>query len=151
MATAQAEFRIATVDIGKILNESSESVSKRKELDKRSISAKKQIDSKRSKLAKMEEKIKSGSVKSDSPEADRFRQEAKDFARYVKDTEEELKRDFMKSNRALTEKTLKVIKEFAKYHKIDLVLDKSSAGRGPVLFGEANVDITQQILQQLNG
>jgi outer membrane protein len=147
---ALAEFRVATVDINRILNESEESVKEKKVLDRLSRDAKKQIESKKEKLSRVEEKIKSGKIKGDSAEAERFRVDAREFARFVKDTQEELKRKFLKSNKNLTEKILKQIKTYAEKNKIDLVLEKSSGGRSAVLFGAPAADITDAIIEEVN-
>jgi Skp family chaperone for outer membrane proteins len=149
-SVAFAEFRVATVDVNRILNESEESVSKKKELDKLSLAAKKKVEDKKERLTKIEEKIKSGKIKTDSKEAEQFRVDAREFARFVKDTQEELKRNFLKSNKALTEKILNQIKSYAKKNKIDLVLDKSSGGRSAVLFGAPTADITDDIIDEVN-
>ncbi|MCB0310722.1 MAG: OmpH family outer membrane protein, partial [Bdellovibrionales bacterium] len=145
--TAQAEFKIATVDINRIINESGQSQGIKKSLDQKTLSTKKTVEEKRSALKKLEDKLRSKNVEADSAEAQNFREQAKEFSRFVKDADEELKREFMKANRQMTEKTLKVVKDYALRNKIDLVLDKSTTIRGPVLFGDSGADITDEILK----
>lgn len=148
--SAFAEYTIATVDINRILNESDEAKTERKRIDKLSAAAKEKVDSRRASLKKTEDKIKSGKIKPDSSAAEDFRADAKDFSRFVKDTEEDLRRKFMKSNQKLTEKTLKLIQDYAKSENLDLVLDKSAKSRGPVLFGTPSVDVTDAIIKRMN-
>ncbi len=56
----------------------------------------------------------------------------------------------MKFNKSLAEKTVKIVSAHAQKHSIDLVLDKSEKGRGPVLFGDSTFDITDAIIEEMN-
>lgn len=143
--------RLATVDVHRILNDLRESQDKRKELDQLSLKAKKDIMKRRDDLKALEEKIKSKKLGSDSPEVDKFRNEARELQRYVRDTEEDFKRRYLKINKALTDKVISAISSYAKNNHIDLVLDKSQAVRGPVLFGDPGTDITESVIKSMNG
>ncbi|MCB0317183.1 MAG: OmpH family outer membrane protein [Bdellovibrionales bacterium] len=146
-----AEFKIATVDINAVLNESTGSLKQKKELDGLSKKARADIEKKQSEIKALEANLKEKKVNPDAPEAEEFRTKARDIARYVKDTEEDLKKRFFKINKELTDKALKEIETYAKTNKIDLVLDKSDKDhRGPVLFGNPGVDITNQIIKKVN-
>lgn len=147
---AFADFTIATVNVNQILNESKEAQVKKKELDQLSLQAKKKIEEKKKSLQAQEKKIKDGAIKEDSQEAKNFRNEARDFARFVKDTETDLKTEFLKHNKVLTEKTLNAIAQYAKENNVDLVIDKSDASRGPVLFSSNTADITNSVIQIIN-
>ena len=151
MATAaHAEFRIATVDINRILNESKEAQAKKSELDAASASAKKDLDQRRASLQATEKKLKDSGTSTTSKEAETFRAQAREFVRLAKDTEEKLRGEFVKSNKALTEKTLRIVEAYAKKNAIDLVLDKSEKVRGAVMFRAAPFDITNEIIAQVN-
>ncbi len=147
---AHAEFKVATVDVNRILNESKEAKVKKKELDEISLKAKSEIEARRKTLKATEEKLKSANISAESKEAEKFRTDAREFARFVKDKDEDIKKQFMKTNRDLTMKALDLVKKYAEGHKIDLVLDKGEKGRGPVLFGNDSVDITESIIKTLN-
>ena len=149
-APAAAEFKVATVDVGRVLNESKSSKEMRNKLDEMSLKTKKEIEAKRSKLKATEEKLKAAKVAEDSREAEAFRDDARAFARYVKDAEEDMKREFLKVNKDLTERALGAIKRYAEANKIDLVLDKSEQARGPVLFGDKAADITPAIIADVS-
>lgn len=146
---AMAEVKIATVDIGRILNESPEAKNERAKLDAASAEAKKKVEARGKSIKDLETKIKAQNLPEDSPEVQDFREKAKDFARFVKDTEEEFKKKFIKANNALTEKALEEVRAYAKSKGIELVLDKSSQQRGPVLFGGEQIDITSDIVKRL--
>jgi len=147
---AAAEFRVVTVDVNRVLNESKEAKEKRKELDQKSLEAKKRIDDKSSALRALEKKIKGGSATEGSKEAEQYRTQARDLDRMIKDSQEDLKKEFLKVNRSVTEKALKLIAEYAKANQIDLVLDKAEKTSGPVLYGDPAADITEEILKQMN-
>ena len=149
-SAAQAEFRVATVDVNRVLNETKEAKVKKKELDEISLKAKSKIEEKRKVLKATEDKLKSASVSPESKEAEKFRTDAREFARFVKDTDEDIKKEFLKTNKFLTDKALDIIKKYAEQHSIDLVLDKGEKGRGPVLFGDASADITDDVVKSLN-
>ena len=146
-----AEFKIVTVDINTVLNESKGSVKQKKELDALSKKARADITKKREEIKKLEETLTKNKTAPDSAEAEEFRKKAKNFSRHIKDTEEDLKKKFLKINKDLTDKALKEIQKYAEANKIDLVLDKSAKDqRGPVLFGNPGVDITNQIIKKIN-
>ena len=148
--SASADFRVAFVDINKVLNESKEAQAKRKELDEMSLKAKKKVEEKRASLQSMEQKLKSAGVKEDSKEAENFRSEMKVYTRMVKDSEEEIKREFLKTNRALTEKALKAVRDYAKENNFDLVLDRGEDGRSPILYGTNTNDISNLVIERIN-
>lgn len=141
---AESGARLATVDVNKILNNLSEAKSKRAELDAMSERAKKEVEAKRDSLRDLEDDLKN--VDPASSQAESFRKQAREFERFVRDTEEDLKRRFLLVNKELTDKVIAKIEKYAKSNHIDLVLDKSSGAKGPILFGSPAADITDDIL-----
>jgi Skp family chaperone for outer membrane proteins len=148
--SAQGEFRVATVDINKVLNSSKDAQKQKKELDKLSQKAKEQIQTRRKELEKMESRLKEDKASEESEAVDRFRSEARDFQRFVKDQEEDLKVKFLKTNKELTEKALGIVRDYARKNSIDLVLDKGTGVGGAVLFTSADKDITDQVIAYMN-
>jgi len=148
--SAQAEVRIATVDVARILNESTEAKAKRAELDTANLEAKKKLEAKQSALKDLEGRLKQGKLSEDSKEFQQYKNQARDFENFYKDTTENLQRQFYKVNKTLTEKAVGLIRIYAEKHKIDLVLDKGAKERGPVLFGTNAADITNDILREMN-
>ena len=145
---ANAEYKISTVDVNRIINDSAESKTLRKKLDEKTLEAKKKIEAKRDSLKAKEDKLKEKQVAEDSKEAESLRSEIRDFARFVKDNEDDLKKEFLKANKTLTDKAIAQVKAYATKHNIDLVLDKSDGARSPVLFGQAGSDITDALLKE---
>lgn len=144
------ETKIATVDMARILNESKQGQAKRRELDVLSAAAKKKVEERKGTLQALDKKMKSSKVSEDSKEFEAFRAQAKEFSRFVKDTEEGLKKEYVKSNRELLEASMKKITMVAEKKSVDLVLDRSEKVRGPVLFGSKETDITNDVLAELN-
>jgi Skp family chaperone for outer membrane proteins len=142
-----AQPKIATVDVARILNESAEAAAKKKELDALSQDAKKKAEAKLSQLKALEAKLKEAKVSPESKEAESFRSQAREYERFVRDTEEDIKKKFVKVNKEMTDKAMARVEAYAKANKLDLVLDKSDKYRGPVLFGTQASDITDSIIE----
>lgn len=142
----QAEVRIATVDVARIINEAPDAKSKKKELDVASEEAKNKLEAKGKDLQALKNKLESEKVSAESKEAEAFRQKARDFERMRADMKADLEKKYMKVNKELSEKVMAKIEAYAKANNYDLVIDKSEKYRGPVLFGKASADITENIL-----
>ena len=147
---ASAEFRLATVDLNKILNESTSAKEDRKTLDQLTQQTKKKLDAKKLALTELEKKIKEKKLEKDSEEVKAFAEEVQKFNILVKESEEEIKKEFLKFNKSLTEKALKLINNYATKKNLDLVIDHSEKARGPVVFGDPGVDISAEILKEMD-
>ncbi len=141
-------LRVATIDVNQVLNELPESKTKKAELDKVSQKAKQEIDKRRSRVQALEAKAKQQGAPADAE--DQLRAAIRDYERTVSDSEEDLKREFLKINRELTGKVMQAVKAYASKNKIDLVLDKSAKGIGPVLYGTPAADITDEVLKEIS-
>ena len=147
---ACAETKIVTVDVNRILNESVQAQMMKKELDKLQQDAKVKIEARRKALDDAKTKLGAAALKEDSDAAEKLRAQSRELERFVKDTQEELNKEFMKRNRALKESTIKTIQQYAEREKIDLVLDRSDENHGPVLYGQSTVDVTSEIVKEMN-
>ena len=148
-STAISEVRIATVDVGRIINEAPDAQKRKKELDAASEDAKKKLEAKGKDLQALKTKLEEQKISADSKEAESFRNQARDFERLRSDMKAELEKKYMKINKELTDKVMGQIETYAKANKFDLVIDKSEKYRGPVLFGSPSADITDEILKGL--
>jgi len=142
-------MKVATVDVNKVLNESSEAQARRKVIDDQATATRKKLDAKKSELQALESKLAAAKVDQDSKEAEAFRKQAREFERTVKDSQEELRKAFLKSNKELTDKSLALIKSFAEKNGYDVVFDKNDSGHGAVLFSKNIPDITEKVLAEL--
>lgn len=146
-----AEVRIATVDLARVLNETQLAKARKEKLDSLANAAQKKIKQRQEELRALEEKAsltKSSDTPRDATAGLQIKQ--RDFARYVKDNQDELRAEFARVNSELTSTALKKIQEFGKKNGYDLVLGRSEQERGMVLFGNSRTDITDVIIKQLD-
>lgn len=146
-----AEVRISTVDLARVLNETKAAKARKEKLDSLTSTAQRKIKLRQEELRALEEKVsqdKSSDAARDTPSALQIKQ--RDFARYVKDNQEEIRAEFARVNGELTSAALKKIQEYGKENGYDLVLSKSAQERGAVLFGDSRTDITDAIIKQLD-
>lgn len=149
-AAVSAEYRIATVDLNRVINESKGSVGKKKQLDEMALKTRKKVDDRKKPLQAVEEKIKSGKIQADSAEGKAFQKDAREFARYMKDAENEMRTEFMKINKELTDKALREVQAYAKTNGIDMVLQKGKDLDSSVLYGVPTSDISNEIIAKMN-
>jgi Skp family chaperone for outer membrane proteins len=146
---ANAETRIATVDMTRLVNESPEADAKKKDLDKTSEELKKKVETEAKKLQALKEKLETAKVSPDSKEAESFRVQARDFERLRADAKADLEKKYVKINQELTGKVYARIEAYAKDHKYDLIVDKNEKIRGPIVFSAQSKDITDEVLKSL--
>lgn len=142
----RADVRLATVDLARVLNETQAAKARKEKLDSLADTAQKKIKQRQEELRTLEEKAslnKNGDTAS-------LQIKQRDFARYVKDNQDELRNEFARVNSELTAAALKKIQEHGKKSGYDLVLGKSEQERGMVLFGNSRTDITDAIIKQLD-
>jgi len=144
---ANADVKIATVDVARIVNENPDAVSKKKELDSFSEETKKKLEAKGKELQALKKKLEDAKVSPDSKEAENFRNQVRDFERMRGDAKADLEKRYMKVNKELTEKVYSQIEKYAKANNYDLIIDKSDKYRGPILYGDASTDVTDQVLK----
>jgi Skp family chaperone for outer membrane proteins len=63
------------------------------------------------------------------------------------DAKADLEKRYMKVNKDLTEKVYSQIEKYAKANNYDLIIDKSDKYRGPILYGDTAVDVTDEVLK----
>ncbi len=146
-SAASADFKIATVDVARIVNENPDAVSKKKELDSFSEKTKNKLEAKGKELQALKKKLEDSKVSADSKEAENFRNQVRDFERMRGDAKVDLEKRYMKVNKELTEKVYSQIEKYAKANNYDLIIDKSEKYRGPILYGDSSTDVTDQVLK----
>jgi Skp family chaperone for outer membrane proteins len=149
-ADGPQQMKLATVDVNRIMNELPDAKQRKKDLEELSAKAKKRLEADKKGLEAMDKKLREEKLSEDSDEAVKFRKAARAYRTTANDAEEEIKREFLKVNKTLTEKVLAAVERYAKANQIDVVLDRSAKGGGPVLFGDPSADITSQIIKELN-
>lgn len=150
VAAIADEFRVASVDMNRMINESKQGKLKRDALQARSEAKRKELDSKKAALKEMENKLTEKKVKEDSKEADEFRNKARELARLVKDSETDLKNEYMRTTKDLVKNANKVIEQYAKKNNLSMVFDRSEGHPSAILYGASSMDITAEVLKELD-
>ena len=148
-SVAQAEVKIATVDVARIVNENPDALAKKKDLDSFSEETKKKLEAKGKELQALKKKLEDSKVSPDSKEAENFRNQVRDFERMRGDAKADLEKRYMKVNKELTEKVYSQIEKYAKANNYDLIIDKSDKYRGPILYGDSSTDVTDDVLKMV--
>lgn len=149
-SNAYSEYRIATLDVNRVLSESSEAKVAKSKLDASSDKAKKIIEEKKASLKSLEDKAKAGKIDKNSKEAEQLKKGTQELFTLIRSKEDDLKKEFMATNKVLTDKTVQIVEKYARENNIQLVLDKSEKGRSPVLFRDQSFDITEDIVKLIN-
>jgi Skp family chaperone for outer membrane proteins len=146
-SVSNAEVKIATVDVSRIVNDNPEALAKKKDLDTFSEETKKKLEAKGKELQAQKKKLEDAKVSAESKEAENFRNKVRDFERMRGDAKADLEKRYMKVNKELTEKVYSQIEKYAKANNYDLIIDKSDKYRGPILYGDTAVDVTDEVLK----
>lgn len=146
--SALAAEKVATIDMKRVLNETDAAKDKKAEIDKLIENASKKTGERQKSVLKLQEKVK-GST--DPKESEKYEQEVKALERYAQDSREEISKQVAVTSKVLTTKALDLIKQYAKQHNFELVLDKSDRLRNPIIFSEGSIDITDEIIKEING
>jgi len=146
-SVSNAEVKIATVDVSRIVNDNPEALAKKKDLDTFSEETKKKLEVKGKELQAQKKKLEDAKVSAESKEAENFRNQVRDFERMRGDAKADLEKRYMKVNKDLTEKVYSQIEKYAKANNYDLIIDKSDKYRGPILYGDTAVDVTDEVLK----
>jgi outer membrane protein len=149
-APARAEFKLATVDIERVLSESDESAAKKKELEELSEKTMQKLEPRKKSLEETQAQLKKSKAAPNSKEVEKFRADAREFEKLVKEAQQDLRKESAKTFRTLSDKIGKAIKDYAEENDIQLVLEKSEKLPGPVLFRESATDITDDIIKSIN-
>lgn len=142
-----AEYKIVTIDINRILNESKEAKIKRAEIDKKSAAATATLEKDKATLVALEKKAKESKKEEDIKS---LREKQRAMTKFFQETENSIQSQVAAFNDELTKKAMREIEAYAKANDIDLVLYKGEQPRGPVLFSQTEGDITDEIMAKLD-
>jgi len=146
---AFAEYRIAFVNVTKLLNDSPEAKEKRSSLDARAKKTRDSLEQQREELRTTEKKLRDANTPENSKEVSALKSKARDFERSMRESEEALRSEYIKINRSLSERLIKAINAIAKEKALSIVLDKGELGRSAVLFGDKQLDITDLVEERM--
>lgn len=147
---AYAEYKVATLDVAKVLEASKEAQEAKKKLEATSKEAKATIESKRAAIKPLQDKLRSGTLDPKSEEAAKLRKASAELLELMKQEESKLQKEFSDMNKSISEKIAKSVASYSTEHKINLVLDKGESSRTGVIFAEKTFDITADIISDIN-
>ena len=147
---ADGDFKVATIDVNKLINNLPESKAKKIAFDKEQKAFQRELKAKQDKIAELEKKFKASGENPQSADATALRNAIKEYETTASEKGQKLKQDFLKANKELSDKVLKVVNAYAKSQKYTLVLDKNLSATSPLLYGDDSVDITDIIAKKLN-
>ena len=146
-SAALAEFKIATIDMARVMNESDVAKSKKAEIDKIIQDAEKKTDAKKKSLSSLQEQLKESN---DPKLSEKMEIEAKALERFAQDTREDIRKKVAASSKVLADRANGLVKTYAKKNGYNIVIDKSDKFGSPVLYSEASADITEEIIKEMN-
>ena len=141
-----AEYRVAIVDLNRVVNSTTEAKIKREELEKLSDAAKKDYEKRAEKVKKLEQEYIKSNDKNKGIELEKA---ARDLRLFANDSKEKLQKKFKETNQRLIKNIVDIIKKYAKDNDIDLVLDKNSLVLGVVVYNENAIDITEELIRKV--
>lgn len=151
VALAEADVKIAVVDIQRALSESTAGAKAQKQYEKKVREAQEDLDEKKNAYEQKREKY---SKKRDSlSEGARVEQEEelvgleRDLKRTFQDVQNDLRRRNAKVVGELVEKLRKVVDGVGKEGGYDVILERSSQA---VLFANSSYDITDKVIKEFN-
>lgn len=144
--SVHAEYRVAIVDLNRVVNSTVEAKEKQRELEKLSNQAKADYELRAQKVKQLEQEyIRSN----DRNKAVELEKAARDLKLFVADSKEKLQKKFRDTNQKLIKNIVEIIRKYAKDNDIDLVLDKNSLVLGVVVYNENAIDITDELIRKV--
>jgi len=148
--TAQ-ELKVVYIDSQRILYESAAGKEAYTQLSSLKEQKEGEVQKRQEKLKTMNDNIqaKSATMSASAKEelAAQYERELKDYNRYVKDAQDELRNMEMKLLKPWSKELDDIIKGYGEKNSIDLILDKTNP---VVIFASKRIDVTDQIMDLFN-
>lgn len=146
VSNVYAEYKVAIVDLNRVVNSTTEAKIKREELEKLSDAAKKDYEKRAEKVKKLEQEYIKTNDKNKGLELEKA---SRDLRLFADDSKSSLQKKFKDTNEILIKKVVDVIREYAEDNDIDLVLDKNSLVLGVVVYNENAIDVTEDLIRKV--
>jgi len=151
-ATPALAQKIGFVDLQKALNMSTAGQKAKEEISTKFKSYQDDINKRQEELKKLKEDLEKQSILlSEEARAQKerdFQRKVKDFQRFAKDVEEELQQKDAYHTRQILEELEGIIKDIGKKGGYTMILERTESS---VLYGDDSVDLTDQVIEVLNG
>lgn len=150
-SASAAETKIGFVDLQKALNLSAEGQAAKAKISAKVKDYEKVINKKQEELKTLKADLEKQAVvlspdARDAKERD-YQQKLKDFQRYTKDVQDELKQQDSDHTNRIIEKLVNLVKEIGKREGYDLIVEANSGG---VIYGADKVDLTDTLLKEFD-
>ena len=146
-----ADSKIAFVDLQKALNMSVAGKEAKEKITGKVKEYEAIIDKRQKELKKLKDELEKQSVllsdEARSAKERDYQQKLKEFQRFTKDVQDELKQQDSDYTNRIIEKIVNLVQEVGKREGYDLVLERSSGG---IVYGADRIDITDQVLKEFN-
>lgn len=143
------DYSIRTVDMAKLMKATKVASEKLPALEAKSKKQEQDFKAQRDSIKSFEKKLIDKNVTPDSKEADELRVKARDFDRKLKDSQEEMQKQYAQISKEALKQAQEAINSYAQKNKVSLVLEKGAKGASPVLYGEAGSDITAELISSM--
>jgi len=140
-----ADLKVAYVDLFEVFNEYNKTKDYDGELEKKSNAAKNQLTARREKIEKIRSKLEVLKESERKKEEGKLLEEINSYKNTERKVFVDLKKEKNEKMKEIFEDISKVIKEYAKKNKFDLVINENS-----ILYGNKAMDITSDILNLSN-
>lgn len=150
-ATPALAQKIGFVDLQKALNMSTAGQKAKEEISGKFKSYQDELTSRQEELKKLKEDLEKQSILlSEDARAQKerdFQRKLKDFQRFAKDVEEELQQKDAFHTRQILEELQEIISTIGKKEGYTVILERTESS---VLYGDESVDLTDQVIKELN-
>lgn len=146
-----ANVKIGYVDLQKALNESAAGKAAKAEIAAKYDAYQKTIGARQKKLSAMKSELEKQSLLLSQDARDdkehTYEQKVKDFQRYAKDAQDDLKQKDQNYTRQIIEKLVGIVKTLGKKEGYTMILEKSQSS---VLYADDQSDLTNQVIKSFD-
>jgi outer membrane protein len=146
-----ADSKIAFIDLQKALNLSVAGKAAKEKITGKVKEYEAIIDKRQKELKKLKDELEKQAVllsdEARSAKERDYQQKLKEFQRFTKDVQDELKQQDSDYTNRIIEKIVDLVQKVGKQEGYDMVLERNSGG---IVYGSDRIDITDQVLKEFN-
>jgi len=139
------ELKIGYVNVFKVFNEYAKTKEYDEKLEKNKKEAEKKLEAKKETIEKLQNKLSLLKEKERSSEEEKMKKEITEYRETERKALIDIKKERDEKMKEIIEDINKVVEDYAKKNKFDLVVNESS-----VLYGDKTMDITSDIMKLAN-
>jgi outer membrane protein len=139
------ELKIGYVNVFKVFNEYAKTKEYDEKLEKNKKEAEKKLEAKKETIEKLQNKLSLLKEKERSSEEEKMKKEITEYRETERKALIDIKKERDEKMKEIIEDINKVVEDYAKKNKFDLVVNESS-----VLYGDKAMDITSDIMKLAN-